>query len=71
MELYEKDTGNMILVGLLLIILSAAGEILCVIKATRCDWEAPYKAEAVYTISALTGLGSIVGWFNISDGAGK
>ena len=43
------------------------GEIRCIYKAVTCNWEPIGKAEVVYTVSALTGLGSIVGWFNIED----
>jgi hypothetical protein len=43
------------------------GEIRCIYKAIKCNWEPIGKAEVVYTGSALTGLGCIVGWFNIED----
>jgi hypothetical protein len=40
------------------------GYIMCVIKLIDCDFEAPYKAETLYTIGSFTGLGGILGWFN-------
>lgn len=43
------------------------GEIMCVVKAVRCDWKPIGKAEIIYTASAATGLGGIVGWMNIKD----
>jgi len=43
------------------------GEIKCIAKAIKCDWEAPYRAEIIYTASALTGLGAVVGYLNIDD----
>lgn len=43
------------------------GEIRCVYKAITCNWEPIGKAEIIYTGSALTGLGCVVGWFNIED----
>jgi hypothetical protein len=52
---------------LLLVILLLVGEVMCIVKAIRCNWEPIGKAEIVYTGAALTGLGSIVGWFNIED----
>ena len=53
----------MILVWLLLI----TGEVRCIYKAATCNWEPIGKAEIIYTASAFTGLGCIVGWFNIED----
>lgn len=43
------------------------GEIRCIYKALTCNWEPIGKAEVVYTISALTGVGVITGYFNIND----
>lgn len=43
------------------------GEIRCIYKAVKCNWEPIGAAEVIYTGSALTGLGCIVGWFNIED----
>lgn len=53
---------QIILIGLLL-----AGEIQCIYKAVKCNWEPVGKAEIIYTASACTGLGAIVGWFDIKD----
>lgn len=43
------------------------GEVKCIIKAINCNWEPIGKAEVIYTASAFTGVGCIVGWFNIED----
>lgn len=43
------------------------GEIKCIIKAVNCNWEPIGKAEIIYTGSALTGLGVIVGYMDIQD----
>ncbi len=43
------------------------GEVKCLIKAFNCNWEPIGKAEAVYTISAVTGFGCIVGYINVED----
>lgn len=53
----------MLVVGIFGII----GEVRCVMKAIACDWKSPYTAEIVYTVSACTQLGGIVGWINIKD----
>ena len=52
-----------ILIGLGLLV----GEGMCIYKAITCDWEPIGKAEVLYTGAALTGLGSIVGYFDIED----
>lgn len=54
--------------GGLLILTLLIGEIACVVKFVKCDFKAPYKAEAIYGLSAITGLGGIVGYCKISDG---
>jgi hypothetical protein len=51
----------------ILIILAVIGEIRCIYKAVTCNWEPIGKAEIIYTGGSLTGLGSIIGWFNIED----
>jgi len=43
------------------------GEVRCIYKALTCNWEPIGKAEIIYTASVCTGLGSIVGWFDIED----
>lgn len=44
------------------------GEIQCIYKFIKSDFEPSYKREIVYGISMCTGLGCIIGWFNIEDG---
>jgi len=43
------------------------GEVKCIVKAVKCNWEPIGKAEVIYTAAACTGLGSIVGWIEIED----
>ena len=43
------------------------GEIRCIYKALTCNWEPIGKAEVIYTVGSFTGLGSVIGWFNIED----
>ncbi len=47
-----------ILVGALLI-----GEIRCIVKFCKCDFEPSYKAELIYGVSMCTGIGCVIGWF--------
>jgi len=67
---WKKDGGFTLteLLGLIIGLILIVGEVKCVVKAFNCDWEAPYKSEAIYTISAITGIGGIVGYMNFEDG---
>ena len=67
MNILKRATGGMCVVQLALIIFVLVGEVKCVVKAVRCDWNPIGKAEIIYTGAALTGLGAIVGWINIED----
>ena len=58
---------KIVIIYSVLVLLALIGEIRCIYKALTCNWEPIGKAEVVYTASALTGLGAIVGWFNIED----
>jgi hypothetical protein len=61
---------NFDILTLFSIILVAAvifGEIRCIYKAVSCNWEPIGKAEVIYTTGAFTGLGVIIGYFNIED----
>jgi len=69
MKLYNSEKASLT-AGILFVLIGLSaliGEVRCVVKAVQCDWEAPYKAEIIYTASALTGAGCITGWINIED----
>ncbi len=53
--------------GIAFILLPVIGEIKCIYKAISCNWEPVGKAEIIYTASAFTGLGCIVGYIDIQD----
>lgn len=38
-----------------------------VYKLCKSDFEPSYKREIIYGIGTVTGLGAIIGWFNIED----
>jgi len=46
---------------------SIIGEVKCIQKAIYCNWEPIGKAEVIYTVSAATGIGIIVGYIDIKD----
>ena len=52
---------------IIIFIIGSVGEIKCFYKAATCDWSPIGKAEVFYTVSAFTGLGVVVGYFNIED----
>ena len=45
-------------------IAAIVGEVMCIVKFFKCDFEPSYKAEAIYGISACCGLGAIVGYMD-------
>lgn len=51
----------------IIVILAIIGEVMCIVKAIKCDWNPIGKAEIVYTIGICTGTGAIIGWFDIVD----
>ena len=58
---------KLVIVYSVLTVLALVGEIKCIIKAFKCNWEPVGKAEIIYTGSAVTGLGCITGWIDIED----
>lgn len=54
-------------VVLLLVVLGFIGEVRCIYKAATCNWDPIGKAEIFYTAGVVTGMGCIIGWFNIED----
>lgn len=67
MKTLIKSGAILYLIPLALIIAGLVGEILCIYKAINCNWEPVGKAEIVYTGASITGLGAIVGYFDIED----
>jgi len=41
---------------------------MCIVKFISCDFKESYKAEVVYGVAMVTGLGAVVGYLNIEDG---
>lgn len=59
---------KLILIWLLVVVGLGAGYVRGVVKIVHCDFKAPYKAEVLYGVGICTGLGAVIGWFNIADG---
>lgn len=62
-----KEGLALAIASIALVLLPIIGEVLCIYKAVKCNWEPVGKAEMVYTVSAITGLGCIVGYIDIQD----
>lgn len=46
----------------LLVVLAFVGWVKSVVKFCQCDFEPSYKAEIIYGVSAVTGIGAVTGW---------
>lgn len=55
------------LVTFILWVALIVGYIRCVVKFIECDFNPIGKAEVVYGVGIVTGLGSIIGYLNIED----
>lgn len=63
-----RNKANLLLAIYVAITLTVViGEIKCIYKAVKCNWEPVGKAEIIYTAGALTGIGAIVGYLDIED----
>jgi hypothetical protein len=62
-----KESIGVALIGVVMVVFSLVGEIKCIIKAVKCNWEPIGKAEIIYTGASVTGLGCIVGYIDIKD----
>ena len=46
------------------VIFLTIGEILCVYRFCKCDFEPSYKAEIIYAASFVTGIGGVTGYID-------
>lgn len=67
MEKWYEGIGHLIVLWLIITAIMITGEVKCIVKAVNCNWDPIGKAEIIYTVSALTGVGIVVGWINIKD----
>lgn len=52
------------IINIAILILFAIGYVKDIIHLLNCDFKGPLKAEILYGIGAVTGLGGIFGWIN-------
>jgi hypothetical protein len=62
-----KESIILSIVILSIAIAAFVGEILCIVKAVKCNWEPIGKAEVIYTVGAFTGFGCVIGYMDIQD----
>lgn len=58
----QFDTAGFIILftGLLMLL----GQIQCLYKLCSCDFEPSYKAEIIYSVSLITGVGVVTGYMD-------
>tara|TARA_R110000765_G_scaffold26628_7_gene64942 strand:- start:1134 stop:1313 length:180 start_codon:yes stop_codon:yes gene_type:complete len=52
---------------LLLGVFLLVGEVKCIVKMLKCNWEPIGKAEVVYSLGVFTGAGVFIGYMDIKD----
>ena len=66
-----KDNKGFILLKLIItfiILFFTIGWVINAVKLSRCDFDAPYKAEIIRTVGVIAApFGSVVGYINIAD----
>jgi len=63
MKTFKLVTAIFVLIGVMALI----GYVRCVVKFIQCDFEEPHRAEVIYGVGTFTGIGAVIGWFNIND----
>lgn len=43
------------------------GEVLCIVKFVKSDFEPSYKREFIYGLGAISDLGGVIGYLDIKD----
>ena len=64
----QKERGfikYIIIVYLAIILFVGIGWAKNLIKLSRCDFEAPYKAEIIHTVGIIPPVGMVTGWLDL------
>lgn len=56
---------KLLIINLIIFGIVATGWIMNLIKLTRCDFEAPYKAEVIHGLGLISPIGAITGWLSV------
>ena len=57
-------SGWLVLVGILVGILAVVGYFKNIYELTQCDWEAPYKCEAIHAVGVIPVVGVFTGYMS-------
>lgn len=63
----KKTFGTFYKVWLVLWLFMVIGYVKCIVHLCHTDFKAPYKAEILYGVGVCSGLGGVIGWFDIAD----
>ena len=53
------------LIAFLIVLLIGIGWVKDIIKLANCDFQAPYKAEVIYTVGLVPVIGMVTGWLDV------
>lgn len=53
-----------ILIQIIIAVIVITGEVKCIVKFLSCDFQPSYKAEIVYGVGCVTGIGIVVGYMD-------
>ena len=60
-----RESVMVAVLGLCFVAVLVLGEVKCIVKFIRCDFEPSYKAEIVYGVGMLTPIGCIIGYMDL------
>ena len=64
-----RNSAGASIIMLSILVFGCLGWFIYVYRLTQCDFEAPYKAEAIRTVGIFAApVGCIVGYIDIEDG---
>lgn len=63
--LSKRSPNNALIVGIVILLVMAIGWVKNLMKLADCDFEAPYKAEVIYSIGVIPLVGMVTGWLDL------
>ena len=55
---------KLFIIWFLVIVFAFIGEVKCVIHLCQCDFKPSYKAEVIYSVAVITGIGAVIGYID-------
>ena len=56
---------SLAIIPVVLVLVVGVGWVKNLIKLVDCDFEAPYKAEAIHTLGIIPPVGMVTGWLDV------